>query len=146
MEISALLTSAGINISICIVLLSLYSILRKQPSNYCVYFGRRLVCGGARRYDPFWYERFVPSPSWLVKAWETSEDELLAAAGLDAVVFLRMVLFRLPKKLSQMLFVCSASCFHNIPSQLVLLWIFFFLQHSYFLYSCCYLHCLCTAC
>ncbi|ESQ29570.1 hypothetical protein EUTSA_v10023298mg [Eutrema salsugineum] len=93
MEISALLTSAGINISICIVLLSLYSILRKQPANYCVYFGRRLVCGGARRYDPFWYERFVPSPSWLVKAWETSEDELLAAAGLDAVVFLRMVIF-----------------------------------------------------
>ncbi|EOA33300.1 hypothetical protein CARUB_v10019848mg [Capsella rubella] len=93
MEISALLTSAGINISICIVLLSLYSILRKQPANYCVYFGRRLVCGGARRYDPFWYERFVPSPSWLVKAWETSEDELLAAAGLDAVVFLRMVVF-----------------------------------------------------
>jgi hypothetical protein len=97
MEISALLTSAGINISICIVLLSLYSILRKQPANYCVYFGRRLVCGGARRYDPFWYERFVPSPSWLVKAWETSEDELLAAAGLDAVVFLRMVIFRLLK-------------------------------------------------
>uniref|UniRef100_A0A1J3G4L8 CSC1-like protein RXW8 n=1 Tax=Noccaea caerulescens TaxID=107243 RepID=A0A1J3G4L8_NOCCA len=93
MEISALLTSAGINISICIVLLSLYSILRKQPANYCVYFGRRLVCGGARRYDPFWYERFVPSPSWLVKAWETSEDELLAAAGLDAVVFLRMLIF-----------------------------------------------------
>lgn len=99
MEISALLTSAGINISICIVLLSLYSILRKQPANYCVYFGRRLVCGGARRYDPFWYERFVPSPSWLVKAWETSEDELLAAAGLDAVVFLRMVIFRLLKTL-----------------------------------------------
>ncbi|KAL0667921.1 hypothetical protein Bca4012_030625 [Brassica carinata] len=93
MEIAALLTSAGINISICIVLLSLYSVLRKQPANYCVYFGRRLVCGGARRYDPFWYERFVPSPSWLVKAWETSEDELLAAAGLDAVVFLRMVIF-----------------------------------------------------
>lgn len=93
MEIAALLTSAGINISICIVLLSLYSVLRKQPANYCVYFGRRLVCGGARRYDPFWYERFVPSPSWLVKAWETSEDELLTAAGLDAVVFLRMVIF-----------------------------------------------------
>ncbi|CAN8241172.1 unnamed protein product [Cochlearia groenlandica] len=108
MEISALLTSAGINISICIVLLSLYSILRKQPSNYCVYFGRRLVCGGARRYDPFWYERFVPSPSWLLKAWETSEDELLAAAGLDAVVFLRMVKFRLPKTLSKLLFVCSS--------------------------------------
>ncbi|CAD5315822.1 unnamed protein product [Arabidopsis thaliana] len=101
MEISALLTSAGINISICIVLLSLYSILRKQPANYCVYFGRRLVCGGARRYDPFWYERFVPSPSWLVKAWETSEDELLAAAGLDAVVFLRMVIFS----------VCFTLCF-----------------------------------
>ena len=115
MEISALLTSAGINISICIVLLSLYSILRKQPANYCVYFGRRLVCGGARRYDPFWYERFVPSPSWLVKAWETSEDELLAAAGLDAVVFLRMVIFRFFPNCFFFCLFCFFVLFNDLP-------------------------------
>lgn len=92
MDVSALLTSAGINIGICVVLVSLYSILRKQPSNYCVYFGRMLSGGRVKRNDPRWYERFAPSPSWLVKAWETTEDELLAAAGLDAVVFVRMVI------------------------------------------------------
>lgn len=127
MEISALLTSAGINISICIVLLSLYSILRKQPANYCVYFGRRLVCGGARRYDPFWYERFVPSPSWLVKAWETSEDELLAAAGLDAVVFLRMVIFRFSQ--IAFFFVCLF-CFFGSLQRFALVFFFSFLSCS----------------
>ncbi|XP_010548636.1 PREDICTED: CSC1-like protein RXW8 isoform X2 [Tarenaya hassleriana] len=105
MNISALLTSAGINIAICVVLLSLYSILRKQPSNYCVYFGRRLANGRVKRYDPFWYERFVPSPSWLVRAWETNEDELLAAAGLDAVVFLRMVVFSI-----RLFFIAAVVC------------------------------------
>ncbi|KAL1214188.1 CSC1-like protein [Cardamine amara subsp. amara] len=92
MDVLALLTSAGINIAICIVLVSLYSILRKQPFNYCVYFGRLLSCGRVKRHDPLWYERFAPSPSWLVKAWETTEEEMLAAAGLDAVVFIRMVI------------------------------------------------------
>ncbi|ESQ35850.1 hypothetical protein EUTSA_v10006880mg [Eutrema salsugineum] len=92
MDISALLTSAGINIAICVVLVSLYSILRKQPANYCVYFGRMLSGGRVKRHDPLWYERFAPSPSWLVKAWETTEDEMLASAGLDAVVFIRMVI------------------------------------------------------
>ncbi|CAL9214377.1 unnamed protein product [Arabidopsis halleri] len=92
MDVSSLLTSAGINIGICVVLVSLYSILRKQPANYCVYFGRLLSDGRVKRHDPRWYERFAPSPSWLVKAWETTEDEMLAAAGLDAVVFIRMVI------------------------------------------------------
>lgn len=93
MDISALLTSAGINIAVCVVLLSFYSILRKQPSNVSVYFGRRLVSGRAKRNDPYWLERFVPSPRWILKAWGTTEEELLAITGLDAVVFLRMVVF-----------------------------------------------------
>ncbi|XP_010490656.1 PREDICTED: CSC1-like protein At1g10090 isoform X1 [Camelina sativa] len=92
MDVAALLTSAGINVAICIVLVSLYSILRKQPANYCVYFGRMLSSGRVKRHDPHWYERFAPSPSWLLKAWETTEEEMLAAAGLDAVVLIRMVI------------------------------------------------------
>lgn len=94
MDISALLTSAGINIGVCVVLLSLYSVLRKQPSNVGVYFGRRLVSVCSKRSDPFSFERFVPSPSWIVKAWETTEEEILAIGGMDAAVFLRMVVFR----------------------------------------------------
>ncbi|GAV58004.1 DUF221 domain-containing protein/RSN1_TM domain-containing protein [Cephalotus follicularis] len=93
MDISALLTSAGINIGICVVLFSLYSILRKQPSNVSVYFGRRIASGRTRRNDPYCFERFVPSPSWILKAWETSEEEILAIGGMDAVVFLRILVF-----------------------------------------------------
>lgn len=94
MELSALLTSAGINTAICTILLSLYSILRKQPSNVSVYFGRRLASGRYRQKDPFSLERFVPSPSWILKAWETTEEELLTIGGLDAVAFLRIIVFR----------------------------------------------------
>ena len=94
MNVFALLTSAGINIGICLLLLSLYSVLRKQPGNVSVYFGRRLAQGHNRSLDSFSLERFVPSPGWMVKAWKTSEEEILASAGLDAVVFIRMLVFR----------------------------------------------------
>ncbi|CAL0323716.1 unnamed protein product [Lupinus luteus] len=92
MNIAAILTSAGINIAICVVLFSLYSVLRKQPGNVNVYFGRRLASQHSKRLD-LCLERFVPSPSWIWKAWETSEDEILASGGLDAAVFVRILVF-----------------------------------------------------
>lgn len=94
MKISALLTSAGINIGVCVLLLSLYSILRKQPGNVNVYFGRRIAEEHKRLRDAFVLERIVPSPSWILKALQYTEEEILAAAGLDAVVFMRIVIFR----------------------------------------------------
>ncbi|KAJ4826882.1 hypothetical protein Tsubulata_026217 [Turnera subulata] len=93
MDVAAFLTSAGINIGLCVMLFSLYSVLRKQPSNRIVYFGRRIASVHVRRRDLFSLERFVPSPSWLVKAWETKEDEILASGGMDAVVFQRLLVF-----------------------------------------------------
>ncbi|PIA64642.1 hypothetical protein AQUCO_00100246v1 [Aquilegia coerulea] len=93
MNVAALFTSAGINIALCVILLSLYSILRKQPGNVKVYFGRRLAQECIGRNDPFCFDRLIPSASWIVKAWATSEDEILSVAGLDAVVFLRIVVF-----------------------------------------------------
>ncbi|GLT62967.1 hypothetical protein SLA2020_355670 [Shorea laevis] len=93
MNIGGFLTSAGINIAICVVLFSLYSILRKQPSNTNVYFGRRIASGRVRRKDPLCLDRFVPSPSWILKAWETTDEELLEIAGVDAVVFMRIIVF-----------------------------------------------------
>ncbi|KAL5729015.1 CSC1-like protein rxw8 [Ranunculus cassubicifolius] len=93
MNVDALLTSAGINVAICVALLSFYSILRKQPGNVCVYFGRRLAQERLGRDDPFCYDRLFPSASWMVKAWATTEDEILAAGGLDAVVLVRVVIF-----------------------------------------------------
>ncbi|XP_057469231.1 CSC1-like protein RXW8 isoform X2 [Actinidia eriantha] len=96
MDISGLLTSAGINTGLCLVFFSLYSVLSKQPSNESVYFGQRLAqLRLKRRRGRLSFDRFVPSPSWIVKAWEASEEEILACGGLDALVFLRMVVFRL---------------------------------------------------
>lgn len=94
MDVSALLTSAGINISVTSLLLSLYSILRKRPSNLSVYFGKRLASVGNRLDDSFSLERFASSSSWIVKAWETSEDEILAIGGMDAVIIIRIIVFR----------------------------------------------------
>ncbi|KAL3734980.1 hypothetical protein ACJRO7_024182 [Eucalyptus globulus] len=105
MNISAFLTSAGINIGLCVVLLLLYSLLRKQPSNFCVYFVRRLAQARQKCIDSLWFDRFVPSPSWILKAWETSEDEILSTAGLDAVVFIRILVFSL-RVFSIAAFVC----------------------------------------
>ncbi|KAL5844637.1 hypothetical protein ACOSQ3_010691 [Xanthoceras sorbifolium] len=93
MDVAALLTSAGINIAVTVVLLSLYSILRKQPGNLNVYFTRRLVARHSKRKGSCCLERFVPSPSWVVKAWETTEEEMLALGGVDAVVFLKIIVF-----------------------------------------------------
>ncbi|XP_074365948.1 CSC1-like protein RXW8 isoform X4 [Apium graveolens] len=93
MNLGGLWTSAGINIALCAGLSSLYSVLRKQPTNACVYFEQRLAQVQAQNQDSFTLDRFVPSAGWIVKAWETTEEELLAIGGLDAVVFFRIVLF-----------------------------------------------------
>jgi hypothetical protein len=94
MKVGGLLTSAGINIGLCVLFLSLYSILRKQPQNVKVYFGRRIAEEHNRLRDAFILERFVPSPSWIVKSLRCTEEEILATAGLDAVVFNRILVFR----------------------------------------------------
>jgi hypothetical protein len=39
-------------------------------------------------------ERFVPSPSWILRSLHCTEDDLLTTAGLDAVVFNRVLVFR----------------------------------------------------
>ncbi|XP_006664233.1 CSC1-like protein RXW8 [Oryza brachyantha] len=93
MKISGLLTSAGINIGLCVLFLSLYSVLRKQPANVRVYFGRRIAQEHNRLREAFILERFVPSTGWIVKALQCTEEEILAAAGLDAVVFNRILVF-----------------------------------------------------
>ena len=94
MKVGALLTSAGINIGLCILFLSFYSVLRKQPQNVKVYFGRRIAEQHKRLRGAFILERFVPSPSWIVRSLQCTEDEILSTAGLDAVVFNRVLVFR----------------------------------------------------
>ncbi|CAI9291759.1 unnamed protein product [Lactuca saligna] len=92
MDIPALLTSAGMNIGISVGMFSLYSILRKQPLNVNVYFGQRIATGRTRS-DNICFERFTPSASWIKKAWDASEEDIFACGGIDAVVFLRIVVF-----------------------------------------------------
>ncbi|KAK8708213.1 hypothetical protein V6N13_059257 [Hibiscus sabdariffa] len=94
MDVADLLTSAGINIAICVVLLTLYSILRKQPGNACVYFTRKLISEPIEGSgDLNCLTRFVPSASWIARAWQATDEEILAVGGLDAVVFMRIVVF-----------------------------------------------------
>jgi hypothetical protein len=82
MKISSLLTSAGINIGLCVLFLSLYSVLRKQPANVRVYFGRRIAEEHDRLQGAlFWRGLFHPlagllkpcgvlrKRSWLLLAW-----------------------------------------------------------------------------
>ncbi|XP_076905362.1 hyperosmolality-gated Ca2+ permeable channel 2.1-like [Bidens hawaiensis] len=92
MDIPALLTSAGMNIWISVGMFSLYSILRKQPLNVKVYFGQRIAQGRTRN-ENICFERFAPSASWILKAWNATEEDIFACGGIDAVVFLRIVIF-----------------------------------------------------
>ncbi|EOY01825.1 hypothetical protein QUC31_013578 [Theobroma cacao] len=95
MLVSALLTSVGINSGLCVLFFILYSILRKQPSNYEVYIPRLLAEGNSKRRTGFNLERLIPSPGWVKRAWKLSEDDLLSTSGLDAVVFMRVITFSL---------------------------------------------------
>ncbi|KAK3027393.1 hypothetical protein RJ639_040191 [Escallonia herrerae] len=95
MIVSALLTSVGINLGLCILFFSLYSILKKQPSNFDVYAPRLLADGKSQRSSHFNLERLLPTPGWVRRAWQASEEELLSSSGLDAVVFMCVIIFSL---------------------------------------------------
>ena len=94
MLVSSLLTSLGINLGLCILFFMLYSILKKQPGNFEVYAPRLLAEGKSKRTSHFNLERLLPSPGWVRRAWQPSEEELLSSSGLDTVVFMRIFIFR----------------------------------------------------
>ena len=95
MILSALLTSVGINLGLCLLFFTLYSILRKQPGNADVYAPRLVAEGKSDQREDFNLERLLPSTSWVKRSWNPSEQELLMRAGLDGVVFMRIIIFRL---------------------------------------------------
>lgn len=94
MILSALLTSVGINLGLCLLFFTLYSILRKQPGNVTVYAPRLAAEGKAQQGGQFNLESLLPTVGWVRKAWQLSEDEILSVLGLDAVVFMRIFIFR----------------------------------------------------
>ncbi|KAF3975054.1 hypothetical protein CMV_001659 [Castanea mollissima] len=95
MILSALLTSVGINLALCFLFFTLYSILRKQPGNVNVYAPRLVAKGKAQQRGRFNLESLLPTAGWVKKAWQPSEDELLSIVGFDAVVFMRIITFSL---------------------------------------------------
>ncbi|XP_024977991.1 CSC1-like protein HYP1 isoform X5 [Cynara cardunculus var. scolymus] len=95
MILSALLTSVGINLGLCFLFFTLYSILRKQPGNADVYAPRLVAEGKSDQRNDFNLERLLPSTSWVKRSWNPSEQELLVRAGLDGVVFMRIIIFSL---------------------------------------------------
>lgn len=94
MILSALLTSVGINLGLCFGFFTLYSILKKQPGNVSVYAPWLLAKGRSQEGDHFNLERLIPSAGWVRRAWQPSEEEILSTCGLDAVVFMRIFIFR----------------------------------------------------
>ncbi|KAH9606974.1 hypothetical protein KSS87_013749 [Heliosperma pusillum] len=92
MIVSALLTSVGINSALCILYFTLYPILRNQPGNFDVYIPRVLATEGLERTNYF-LQHLIPSSTWVRAAWKLSEEDLLSASGLDAVVFIRIITF-----------------------------------------------------
>ncbi|KAJ9173253.1 hypothetical protein P3X46_016410 [Hevea brasiliensis] len=94
MILSALLTSVGINLGLCFLFFTLYSILRKQTGNVFVYAPRLVDKQKSEQQgDDFNLERLLPSASWVRRAWRISEEDLLSISGLDALVFTRIFIF-----------------------------------------------------
>ncbi|KAM0850712.1 hypothetical protein ACQ4PT_052900 [Festuca glaucescens] len=79
MIVSALATAVGINLGLTVLLISAFSLLRRRPPFISVYSPRR---------------PYAPLESWIAAAWRLSEDDIRAAAGLDGVVFVRIIVFR----------------------------------------------------
>lgn len=97
MILSALLTSVGINFSLCLLFFILYSVLRNRPSNVELYIPRLVAEGKSKEEDELSVRSLFSSVKWVKRALQPSEDELLENSGLDAVVFMRIFIFGLVK-------------------------------------------------
>lgn len=90
----SLLASAAINIGLAFITLSLFSVLKKQPSNASIYYARSLSHGHHLHFDSASsMRRFVPSVSWISRAFRVTEEEIIEAHGLDALVIIRFFKF-----------------------------------------------------
>ncbi|XP_062114891.1 CSC1-like protein At3g54510 isoform X2 [Humulus lupulus] len=98
MDAQSLIASAAINIGLAMVVLSLFSILKKQPSKAPIYYARRLSNDESfqlihRDQSLSTLRRFLPSVSWIRRAFHVSETEILHTSGLDALVVIRLFKF-----------------------------------------------------
>ncbi|CAL1386882.1 unnamed protein product [Linum trigynum] len=98
MRPESLLASAAINFGVAFIILFLFSILKKQPSNALIYYARPLSASGTGRsaapsFPPLSLARFLPSVAWIPKAFHLSEDQILQIHGLDVLVLFRLFKF-----------------------------------------------------
>ncbi|XP_071931963.1 CSC1-like protein At3g54510 isoform X2 [Coffea arabica] len=94
MKAENLLASASINIGVAMFILSLFSILKKQPSNAPIYYPRRISLNHHIFLDErFTFSRFLPSLEWVRRASRVSEGQILQQCGLDVLVFIRLFKF-----------------------------------------------------
>ncbi|XP_073040792.1 CSC1-like protein At3g54510 isoform X2 [Primulina eburnea] len=94
MNAESLLVSASINIGLALLILTLFSVLRKQPSNAPIYYARRLSQHHHVSFHPrFFPWRLLPSVEWVSSALRVTEAEILDNCGLDVYVFVRLFKF-----------------------------------------------------
>ncbi|KAK3024992.1 hypothetical protein RJ639_044369 [Escallonia herrerae] len=95
MNAESLFASAAINIGLALVTLSVFSILKKQPSNAPIYFARRLSLGQAHDiiFPRSTLHRLLPSIDWIRRALRVTEDEIIQTCGLDALILIKVFKF-----------------------------------------------------
>ncbi|KAI3445111.1 hypothetical protein Pfo_001776 [Paulownia fortunei] len=94
MNAESLLVSASINIGFAVLILTLFSILRKLPSNAPIYYARRLSQHlRVAFHRPFSFRRMLPSVGWIRLALSVTEEEILDNCGLDVLIFIRLFKF-----------------------------------------------------
>ncbi|XP_061980196.1 CSC1-like protein At3g54510 isoform X2 [Populus nigra] len=94
MNPESLTASAAINFGLAFIVLSLFSIFKKQPSNASIYYARRLSKRHHVHFEQsFTLSRFLPSVAWIPRAFRVTEDEVLDIGGLDALIIIRLFKF-----------------------------------------------------
>lgn len=94
MKAENLLVSAAINISFAALILALFSILKKKPSNAPIYFARRISLNQMDTMEQwFTFRRLIPSLDWIYRAVRVTEEEILEQCGLDVLILIRLFKF-----------------------------------------------------
>ncbi|XP_078179526.1 early-responsive to dehydration stress protein (ERD4) isoform X2 [Carex rostrata] len=96
MNPGGLAASAAINLGLAVVVLSLFSVLKRQPYNSPVYLAKCMSTGESM--PGGWCRSSstrcaVPSFAWIPAAFRLSEEEVIRMCGLDALVVLRLFKF-----------------------------------------------------
>jgi len=89
----SLLASAAINIGLAFVTLSLFSLLKKQPSTASIYARPLSHHHQIPLHSPSTsLRRFLPCVGWVFRTFRVT-DEILDAHGLNALVIIRLFKF-----------------------------------------------------